>query len=271
MNVSIAQTDHDQASDCRGNCRGGFSRPHPHPHYKLIISTIIISFILAAPIPPARTASESIPAPKPQVINDASGQTFMEETTPVKPSAKPSRIRQLDLGNVGVQVDPSGKIVPLINNQGGPVKPLYSHLEVYDEPAWNFIPPLPVNPYGRALNIYGQPIDAFGNAINQYGQPLNTWARLGIPFLGTTPPPVAPIPYAPYYGGTYPYWNNGTNLNLNLGRNIGLNLGSVGTPLVPNLNPTFDPQAGRTIPFLYAPPWRQFQSTTTIQPILLNP
>lgn len=168
----------------------------------IMISCAVILQAQAAGTTGRTTPSASI---QPQVIKDASGQSFMEEITPSKPATKPTPKRQLDLSNVGVQVDPSGKIVPLINKSEGPVKPFYSRLQAYDEPAWNYLPPTVINPYGQVLNIYGQPIDAFGNPINQYGQPLNTWARLGIPFLGTTPPPFAPVPYVPFYGGAYPF------------------------------------------------------------------
>lgn len=189
---------------------------------------VFVSFAAICPAFAIGTTSNTTlgNAKQPQVINDASGQAFMEEITPTKPASKAPK-RQLDLSNVGVQVDPSGKIIPLINKHEGILKPFYSRLQAYDEPAWNFLPPTVINPSGQVLNIYGQPIDAFGNPINQYGQPLNTWARLGVPFLGTTPPPLAP--YVPFYGGSYPYWNTGTNLNFRIGRN----LGPFAAPLLP--------------------------------------
>lgn len=127
-----------------------------------------------------------------QDIKDESGGMFMEETTPAPPATPKNNI-PIDLSNVGVPVDPNGHIVPMIdrNNPGG-VRQNFSNLEVYSEPAYNFLP-APV--------------------FNQFGQPYNF---SGVPYG---------VPYgAPYgYGGFggYPY---SSGIGINLGRNFRLNL-----------------------------------------------
>ncbi len=199
-----------------------------------------------------------------QVIKDESGSVFMEEITPPTPAPKVKKV-PLDLSNVGVQSDPSGKIVPLINKMDGPIMPLFSQTETYNEPAWNFMPPAMVSPYGQPLNIYGQPVNAFGQAVNQFGQPMNTWARLGIPGVGITPPQgMYPTPYFPSY---YPGWNTGTNIDLSLGRNFGMNfnLPSFNSSSYPLLTPGLNPGLS---PYGFASPWRQWQSSSVITPLI---
>ncbi|MBI2811229.1 MAG: hypothetical protein HYX67_10425 [Candidatus Melainabacteria bacterium] len=140
-----------------------------------------------------------------QDIKDASGGMFMEETTPTPPAA-PKKNIPLDLSNVGVPVDPSGHIVPIIDRDApGGVRQNFSNLEVYSEPAYNFIP-APV--------------------FNQYGQPYNFSGLPGVPYGG-------PFGYGGYGGfggfggfGGYPYGGGG--IGVNLGKNFRLNLATPG-------------------------------------------
>lgn len=82
-----------------------------------------------------------------QVLDDANGNTFMEEI----PSSRPKRQQRPqeklvpDLSTVNVPVDPNGNIVPLINKSAGPVLPFYSQFETSVEPLCQFAP---IYPYG---------------------------------------------------------------------------------------------------------------------------
>ena len=121
----------------------------------------------------------------------------MEETTPAPPAA-PKKNIPIDLSNVGVPVDPRGHIVPIIDRDApGGVRQNFSNLEVYSEPAINFVP---------AFGPYGQPYPGvpFGYGGAPYGAPLGPYGYGG-------------------FGSPYPY-NSG--IGINLGRNFRLNLGT---------------------------------------------
>ena len=96
-----------------------------------------------------------------QVITDTNGNSFMEEVIDVnqqkKEEANRKRIRRInrrllspqELKNVGVQMAPSGKIIPLINRNPNapPVRRNRSQLTVEQQPAWMNMPFLPNYPY----------------------------------------------------------------------------------------------------------------------------
>jgi hypothetical protein len=137
-----------------------------------------------------------------QDIKDESGNMFMEETTPA-PRAKPPNIK-IDLSNVGVPVDPKGHIVPLIDHDApGGVRQNFSNLEVYSEPAWNFLP-------APVYNAYGQPYNF--NPTRRYGAPYGM--PYGSPFGGG---------YGMPYGAPYYPYNNNSGINLG---NLHLNFGN---------------------------------------------
>jgi hypothetical protein len=151
-----------------------------------------------------------------QDIKDDSGNMFMEETTPA-PRAKPPNIR-IDLSNVGVPVDPKGHIVPLIDRDApGGVRQNFSNLEVYSEPAWNFLPAPVYNAYGQPYNFY--PTRRYGAP---YGMPY------GSPYAGGYGTPYG-SPFGGGYGMPYgaPYYPNNNGGGINIG-NLHLNVGNAG-------------------------------------------
>ncbi len=215
---------------------------------------------------------------------------FMEETTPTPQAPKPARI-QMDLSNLGVPVDPKGHIVPIIDRDApGGVRQNYSNLEVYSEPAWNFLPAPVYNSYGQPMNFYPQA----NYPMSPYGMPY------GMPYRSPYGTPLG-MPYgAPYY----PYNNS---VGINLGKNFHLNFsspspygyGGYGGWGMPNLNPItnptpmfggqpmigggpmyggfnptgypmFAPPVGGFGLNLFAPSYTQFQSTSTYTPLVPN-
>lgn len=96
-----------------------------------------------------------------QVITDTKGNSFMEEVVDVdqqkREEANRKRIRGInrrlltpkELKNVGVQMAPSGKLIPLINRNPNapPVRRNRSQLTVERQPAWTNMPYLPNYPY----------------------------------------------------------------------------------------------------------------------------
>jgi hypothetical protein len=242
---------------------------------RMILTTVLI---LTAPL-----AAPSFAAG--QDIKDESGNMFMEETTPTPRAPKPAKI-QMDLSNLGVPVDAKGHIVPIIDRTApGGVRQNYSNLEVYSEPAWNFLPAPVYNAYGQPMNFYPQA----NYPVSPYGMPYRSpyGAPFGMPF-GT--------PYNPY--------NN--NVGINLGKNFHLNFGSPspygygGGLGMPNLNPItnptpmfgappfygggyptlggpplyggsmFAPPVGGFGLNLFAPSYTQWQSTSTYTPLVPN-
>ena len=107
-----------------------------------------------------------------QTINDSDGNLFMEEVVDVeqqrREEAERKRIRSInrrtlspeELKNVGIQMAPSGKLVPLINkNPYAPtVRRNTSQLTVETQPAWTMMPYNPgfYNPYMNRIP-YGGP------------------------------------------------------------------------------------------------------------------
>lgn len=197
-------------------------------------------------------------------ITDQNGDLFMEEDKSVEQPSKPKPKINVDLQNVGVQVDPSGQIIPLIQRDGGSVKPLYSNLQVYNEV---ILPPL-IYPYpGTSYN----PLIPLAN---------NSWANQAIaPYwnngqLSPYAVPFAYPSYGPYSGGV------GVNLGLRLGRSAQLNInvstglgtGWMRSPLYqsPLADPNLVPFGNPAGPFNWLPPWRQMQSTSIISPLFHN-
>lgn len=114
----------------------------------------------------APSSAQTIDGGAGQEIKDESGAIFMEE---IKASQKaggrasgddraPGPVPP-DLSELGVKIDASGKIVPLIERQGGPVMPQLSEMSMYHEPWWWFAPPMNyVGPFGelwRPCGAYG--------------------------------------------------------------------------------------------------------------------
>lgn len=150
-----------------------------------------------------------------QDIKDGSGSMFMEETTPA-PSTPPPKNITIDLTNVGVPVDPKGRIVPIIDRDApGGVRQNFSNLEVYSEPPINFIPysaltppmmPLVPPPYSNiGLNL-GKNFRLNLATPNPYGYSPYGFSPYGgyggAPTVGAAP---FGIPGAPFGGATAPF------------------------------------------------------------------
>lgn len=177
------------------------------------------------------TAAIDLPVSAQQEIKTSDGDLFMEEVPTKGPKQHAVPVRPLDLSQLGVPVTPSGRIVPLIQNEPGGVMPLGSNLSVYGEmPVWT--------PYGGTQYLptpYNAPNPYFPYGYG-YGYPNN-----GIP----GPPYYQPSynGYAPYnsytpYNGYAPYAVRG--LNLHFGRS-NLYLGSRGPYGYP---PSYAPPLG---------------------------
>lgn len=202
-----------------------------------------------------------------QVIRDDTGGMFMEEVAEPKPkpranrsSANPNGLRKprggqdlpLDLSNVGVKVDPTGKIVPLLQNgtPSGSVQPFFSETTVTRESPYPYYygpnagagwgPPVvrySPSPYGdRPIARPYYP--GWGNGFNPYwnGPQPQGWQYV-------TPRGVSPV-YTPY--GAVPY--TGTYFNNPFGQSAGVRLGT---------------RQG----YLWLPNVTQYQSTSTIRPL----
>lgn len=132
-----------------------------------------------------------------ETIKDEQGNIFMEETTQPQPKPRSHpRNLNLDLQNVGVQVDPNGNIIPLINQGAPPVQVQESRTEAYSEV---YVP----TPYG-SVPIYGPGFPPYGPMFGPvYGAPIGGY-------------PVGPV------GGNVGIGINGRNFGLGLNLNAGL-------------------------------------------------
>lgn len=129
-----------------------------------------------------------------QTIKDESGGIFMEETTEPRPKPKKPNV-QINLQDVGVQVDAQGKIIPLLNPGAPPVQTMGSKTEAFTE---YFVP----TPYG-SVPIYGS------------GFP---WTQPYVPGFYPGIYPGFGLPYGGYPGGA--------NLGIGIGgRRFGAGLG----------------------------------------------
>lgn len=202
-----------------------------------------------------------------QVIRNDSGGMFMEEVVESKPKPRTNRnsdhpygLRKprggqdllLDLSNVGVKVDPTGKIVPLLQNGAPPgdVQPFFSETTVTRESPYPYYygpnagvgwgPPVvqySPGPYGYrpiARSYYPR----WGNGLNPY------WSRQQVQgWQYVAPRAVSPV-YTPYGAVRY----TGSSFNYPFGQSAGVGLGS---------------RHG----YLWLPNVTQYQSTSTIRPL----
>lgn len=158
--------------------------------------TGIVCVILLCAVPSAQSQTK---------FTDQEDEPFMEETTPSQPADKPKpKMNTVDITNLGVQVDQNGRIVPLLNQNGGPVQQQGSSIEYSREfiytPQSTYYPGLVPVPAGRYYP-------------NGSGIPFGLYPGYGSPY-GLYP---GNYPYAPYAAP-------GVNLNLRLGRGGGINL-----------------------------------------------
>ena len=158
------------------------------------------------------------PAVGQQEIKAPDGSLFMEEVPQKHPARPAPPVRPIDLSGLGVPTTPSGRIVPLIQNEPGGVMPLGSNLSIYGEmPVWT--------PYGGTQYLqtpYGAPPPFYGGGYQNpytaqgfgphYGQGYNPYNQ---PYFNPAYLPYASS-YSPYYNGYSPYMGSG--LNLRLGR-----------------------------------------------------
>jgi len=108
-----------------------------------------------------------------QTIRSDSGAIFMEEAAALKRLPEPAGFESpsaalqpfvptgqygrppVDPSNVGVPVDASGRIVPLIRKDSSAVMPLFSELTTGYEPIWSLVPVPFAYAYGLPLPVYG--------------------------------------------------------------------------------------------------------------------
>ena len=122
------------------------------------------------------------PAPAGQQIKTEGGGLFMEEVPQKQKPKKAAPKPQIDIGSLGVPVDPKGRIVPLIQPSPGGVLPNYSKLEM------GYTPPTVYVPYSTYNGFYpGRP-----------GMPV-------LPYPGPNGYPGYPA----YNPGFYPGYNPG--------------------------------------------------------------
>jgi len=117
------------------------------------------------------------------------------------PKQKPRRA-YVDLSNVGIQVDPSGNMIPTINHSGNSVRPLGSNTQVYNEMPVPTVNSTYDNPFALPHTMDGQPA-----AVGTTFVPVTPGT---VPFLQpsfnpyngiTTLNPYSARPYPPGYGG----------------------------------------------------------------------
>ncbi|HEY9868333.1 MAG TPA: hypothetical protein V6D08_04145 [Candidatus Obscuribacterales bacterium] len=140
------------------------SRSFPCAALALVPPLLAAVCLSAAAAPPS---AQTIDGGAGQEIKDESGAIFMEEIKPpqeasARSSGAPGQV-PLDLSGLGVKIDASGKIVPLIQREGGPVMPQLSEMSVYNEPWWWFAPPMYyVGPFAELVDPLGRPFGAYG-------------------------------------------------------------------------------------------------------------
>lgn len=169
--------------------------------------------------------ADTIDPGKGQVIEDGSGNSFMEEVIDpnqkIKDEIERERAKQSrsvdrhllnpdELSNVNMQVTKSGQLIPLINrNATGPVQENTSRMEVYNEtlPMVPIATPygvMPYNPYTAAPVYPYNPYNAYTpyNPYNAYQPYMPFNPMYANPFYAR---PLAniyqPYPYNPYYSG----------------------------------------------------------------------
>lgn len=169
--------------------------------------------------------ADAIDPGKGQVIEDGSGNSFMEEVIDpnqkIKDEIENERAKQnrsLDrhllnpdeLSNVNMQVTKSGQLIPLINrNATGPVQENTSRMEVYNEtlPMIPIATPygvMPYNPYSAAPSLPYNPYGGYGayNPYNAYQPYMPFTPMYANPFYARPFPNIyQPYPYTPYYNG----------------------------------------------------------------------
>ena len=182
-----------------------------------LLLSLVLGLTALTALPAAVSAQEDSTSDNGQQITDTKGGIFMEEVIDPaeerRKEAERKRIRGIDrhllspeeLKNVGVQMAPSGAIVPLINRDPNapPIRRNRSVLTSETQPAWTMIPYAPnlaypqrfPYPYSYPYSGYGRysPYNAFGpynrfnrfspyNSYNPYN-PYNTYNYLN-PFSG---------------------------------------------------------------------------------------
>jgi hypothetical protein len=130
---------------------------------------------------------------------DRNGILMQEVDT--TPKQKPRRA-YVDLSNVGIQVDPSGNMIPTIDHSGNSVRPLGSNTHVYNEMPVPTINSTYDNPFALPYTMDGQPA-----AVGTTFVPVTPGT---VPFLQpsfnpyngiTTLNPYSARPYVPGFGG----------------------------------------------------------------------
>ena len=153
---------------------------------------------------------------------------FMQEVD-TNPKQKPRRA-YVDLSNVGIQVDPSGNMIPTINHSGNSVRPLGSNTQVYNEMPVPTVNSTYDNPFALPYTMDGQPA-----AVGTTFVPVTPGT---VPFLQpsfnpyngiTTLNPYSARPYPPGYGGYggYPSFPGNTFYPGYPGGGTGFNIGKL--------------------------------------------
>lgn len=158
-----------------------------------------------------------------QTSGSSGNDMFMQEVdTPSSRNNKP----YVDLSNVGVQVDPSGNTVPLIDHSGSPVRPLYNNTQAYQEMAVPIINQTADNPLALPYTLNGQRAPVGTTFIPVTPGTVPYLRPSYNPFNGTTSfNPYSTGGISPYYGGgAYPGgYGYSPGINLNIGN---LHIGS---------------------------------------------
>jgi len=230
------------------------------------------------------------PPPVGRVLKDQSGDDFMEEITPAQPAPPIQHHKQMpivDLSTVGIPTDPQGHIIPIIDNQGGPVRQNYSQTQMYTEPGWNFLP-APIysgyySPYARPVYpAYPYPYQPSYNLRIGRNFGMSVTPNPGPPLLAPGPmlgpgPLIAPGSLlAPGYGyspnSTGMFSGSGLGGSGLLGGAPGLLGGTTSFSSSASLSgdtPTFS-SSGTTRGFGLFAPTTQWQSTTMFKQMDLN-
>lgn len=204
-------------------------------------------------------------------FSDGDGDLFMEETTPSRPPEKPPmKMTEEALKNVGVSVDPSGRIVPLINKNGSFVQQQGSKIEasnelIYTPQPWYYPG---VAPWG-ARSYWGGAMSPWVSFSSPWGGFVSPWGAWTYPSFGWGSP-YGSLVAQPGLPGAYPPGAGGINLNIRLGKTGAINLGSGSAPYLVNplyASPLYT-RSFQTSPFYARPP---YASPFYANPFYANP
>lgn len=245
-------------------------QPVKLPKLNLLLS-LVLSLTALTLLPEAVSAGEDSTSDTGQQITDTKGGIFMEEVIDPaeerRKEAERKRIRGIDrhllspeeLKNVGVQMAPSGAIVPLINRDpnASPIRQNRSVLTSETQPAWTMIPYAPnlVYPQGFPYPYSGY------NPYNYYNSYF-------------------PTPYRPNTGLSSGFYGIGSRTTITYGDSPSPQVSQTftmppfptGMPFYNRFNPGFGGlyggiRAGNTFTNLFLPGQSTYSLETTTRPL----